>query len=99
MRNLDQARLHYEATLAKRLERLHTRHSFKQAKNAADTLYANLVKNVFVRVASVGIGLNPERTDLTIEVAVEDQASVKHVPPVIDGIGVKVEVAGQVTAY
>lgn len=99
MRNLDQARLDYEAALAKRLERLHTRHTFKQAKSAADMLYANLLNSAVVRLASVGIGLNAERTDVTIEVAVQDHASAQYVPPKVNGIDVNVQVSGNVSAY
>lgn len=96
MPKLDQASLDYEAALARRLERLGTRHTFKQAKSAADGLYTRLVKSALVRIASVGIGLNEARTDVTIEVNVEDVGSVKHVPPQVDGIDVNVQVSGPV---
>lgn len=47
----------------------------------------------------VGIGLDPDRNDLALNVSVSERAQARNLPKTFDGLAVVVDVVGVIRAY
>lgn len=94
---MEQALTDYHEALAQRFERLGTRHSYVQAKDAAGALERFLHGKALVDLASIGIGLTSDRRDVRLIVNLANGEGLAEVPTSFRGIDVTANVSGEVS--
>ncbi|MCV3240980.1 hypothetical protein [Mesorhizobium sp. ZC-5] len=73
-----------------------TKHSMKEAVEIQRAFEKQFCDNGLV---GVGIGLNPQRDDLALNVFVSREKEAEKLPKTFDGLEVVVDVVGVIRAY
>lgn len=94
---MDEALKRYQEALALRFQALDTRHGYTEAQHAADEL-SNLLLADEIGLASVGLGLTQDRSDIRIIVNLIDAKDVANVPGNFRGLEVSSNISGVVVA-